>query len=82
MIGKIKGLGSYLPSKVLSNKDLEEMVETSDEWIVERTGIRERRIADPYKETVSKMACEAGKHDKQHGNSFGRVRGAARSQCG
>lgn len=61
MIGKIKGLGSYLPSKVLSNKDLEEMVETSDEWIVERTGIRERRIADPYKETVSKMACEAAK---------------------
>ena len=61
MLGKIKGLGSYLPSKVLSNKDLEEMVETSDEWIVERTGIRERRIADPYKETVSAMACSAAK---------------------
>ena len=39
------GLGSYLPSKVLSNKDLEQMVETSDEWIISRTGIRERRIA-------------------------------------
>ena len=46
MLGKIIGLGSYLPSKVLTNKDLEEMVETSDEWIVERTGIRERHITD------------------------------------
>ena len=61
MIGKIKGLGSYLPSKVLTNKDLESIVETSDEWIVERTGIRERRISDPYKETVSEMAISAAK---------------------
>lgn len=42
----IIGIGSYLPSKVLSNIDLEEMVDTSDEWISDRTGIRERRIAD------------------------------------
>lgn len=61
MIGRIKGLGSYLPSKVLTNKDLESIVETSDEWIVERTGIRERRISDPYKETVSEMAISAAK---------------------
>jgi 3-oxoacyl-[acyl-carrier-protein] synthase III len=43
---KILGTGSYLPSRILSNKDLEKMVDTNDEWIVERTGIRERRIID------------------------------------
>lgn len=42
---RIAGTGSYLPLRVLSNKDLEDMVDTSDEWIVERTGISERRIA-------------------------------------
>jgi len=42
----IIGTGSYLPDKVVTNKDLEKLVETSDEWIVERTGIRERRIAE------------------------------------
>ncbi len=42
---KIIGTGSYLPEKVLSNHDLEKMVETSDEWIFERTGIRKRHIA-------------------------------------
>lgn len=42
---RIIGLGSYLPKKVLTNQDLEKMVETSDEWIVSRTGMRERRIA-------------------------------------
>lgn len=41
----ILGTGSYVPERVLSNKDLEQMVETNDEWIVSRTGIRERRIA-------------------------------------
>ncbi len=41
----IAGSGSYLPSKVLTNQELAGMVETSDEWIVQRTGIRERRIA-------------------------------------
>ncbi|SDF77099.1 beta-ketoacyl-ACP synthase III [Sporolituus thermophilus] len=43
----ILGLGCYVPEKVLTNHDLEKMVDTTDEWIVERTGIRERRIADP-----------------------------------
>src|SRR5579863_8617560 len=42
---KIIGTGSYLPAKILTNLDLEKMVETSDEWIVTRTGIKERRIA-------------------------------------
>jgi len=44
---RIAGTGSYLPEKVLSNFDLEEMVDTSDEWIRKRTGIRERRLARP-----------------------------------
>ncbi|UCH53818.1 MAG: ketoacyl-ACP synthase III [Pseudomonadota bacterium] len=42
---RIIGTGGYLPEKILTNHDLEKMVETSDEWIVERTGVRERRIA-------------------------------------
>jgi 3-oxoacyl-[acyl-carrier-protein] synthase-3 len=48
---RITGTGSYLPSKVLTNHDLERMVETSDEWIVTRSGIRERRIAAPEEAT-------------------------------
>jgi 3-oxoacyl-[acyl-carrier-protein] synthase-3 len=40
------GIGSYLPDKILTNADLEKMVDTSDEWIITRTGIRERRMAD------------------------------------
>jgi 3-oxoacyl-[acyl-carrier-protein] synthase-3 len=47
----ILGLGTYVPEKILTNKDLEKMVDTSDEWIVERTGIRERRIAAPDQAT-------------------------------
>jgi len=43
----ITGTGMYVPERVLTNRDLEKLVETSDEWIVERTGIRERRIAAP-----------------------------------
>lgn len=43
---RITGLGSYLPVQKLTNEDLEKMVETSDEWIVSRTGMKERRIAD------------------------------------
>ncbi len=41
----IAGLGSYMPEKRLSNRDLEQLVDTSDDWIVQRTGIRERRVA-------------------------------------
>jgi 3-oxoacyl-[acyl-carrier-protein] synthase-3 len=41
----VRGIGSYLPQKVLTNADLATMVDTSDEWIVQRTGIRERHIA-------------------------------------
>ena len=41
----ITGVGSYVPEKILTNADLEKMVDTSDEWITTRTGIKERRIA-------------------------------------
>jgi 3-oxoacyl-[acyl-carrier-protein] synthase-3 len=44
---KISGLATYVPPRVLTNADLERMVETSDEWILQRTGIRERHIVDP-----------------------------------
>jgi 3-oxoacyl-[acyl-carrier-protein] synthase III len=43
----IIGLGYYVPEKVVTNKDIEKIVETTDEWIVERTGIKERRMVDP-----------------------------------
>ena len=55
---RIAGTGSYLPEKVLTNADLEKMVETSDEWIVSRSGIRERHIAEP-EQTTSDLAYEA-----------------------
>ena len=56
----ITGSGSYLPETVLTNADLEKMVDTSDEWIVTRTGIRERRIAGDGVAT-SDLAAEAGR---------------------
>lgn len=56
---RIAGTGSYLPTKVLTNHDLEKMVETSDEWIVERTGIRERRLVTD--ETAASMAEQAAR---------------------
>ncbi len=56
----IAGTGSYVPEKVLTNFDLEKMVDTSDEWIVTRTGIRERHIAAPEQAT-SDLATEAGR---------------------
>ena len=56
----IIGTGSYVPEKVLTNADLEKMVDTSDAWIQERTGIKERRIA-PEGVNASDMATEAAK---------------------
>ena len=43
----IRSLATYVPPRVLTNADLEKMVETTDEWILQRTGIRERHIVDP-----------------------------------
>ena len=56
----ITGVGSHVPSRVLTNADLEKMVETSDEWITTRTGIRERRIAAEG-EATSDLAVEAAR---------------------
>ena len=57
---RIAGTGSYVPERILTNADLEKMVETSDEWIRTRTGIEERRIAAPEQAT-SDLAYEAGR---------------------
>ncbi len=54
----IKGIGYYVPNKTWDNRDLAKMVETSDEWIYNKTGIRERRIADPC-EATSDLALYA-----------------------
>ena len=57
---KISALGIYVPPRVLSNADLEKMVETSNDWILERTGIRERHLVDKGVAT-SDLAVEAGR---------------------
>ncbi|MBT8374707.1 MAG: ketoacyl-ACP synthase III [Deltaproteobacteria bacterium] len=58
---RILGTGSYLPPKVLTNFDLQKMgLDTTDEWIIQRTGIRERRIAEPNI-AASDLGCEAAK---------------------
>ena len=56
----ITGWGMYVPEKVLTNADLEKMVDTSDEWIVSRSGIKERRIAAPH-ETASTLSINASR---------------------
>ena len=63
----IIGLGEYLPSRVLTNKELEKMVDTTDEWITTRTGIKERRIARPD-EATSDMAAEAARRALKEAN--------------
>jgi 3-oxoacyl-[acyl-carrier-protein] synthase-3 len=55
----VTGWGRYVPEQVLTNADLEKMVDTNDEWIVTRTGIRERRVAAAH-ETTASMAAVAG----------------------
>ena len=58
MFSKIIGTGGYLPKKIVTNKDLESTVDTTDQWIVERTGIKQRHIAEEN-ETTSSMAVQA-----------------------
>ena len=59
---KITGLGYFVPENIVTNKDLSKFMETSDEWIEERTGIKERRWIDPKTgETTSTMAVKASK---------------------
>src|SRR6476646_11034751 len=57
----IAGIGMYVPEQVVTNNDLTKYMETSDEWIQERTGIRERRYAHRTEETTTTMAVEASK---------------------
>lgn len=78
---RVAGTGAYLPARVLSNHDLEKLVETTDEWIFTRTGIKERRIASE-KETSTFMGggCPSGarrsenpghgsgSHSRRHGH--------------
>ena len=61
IFSKIIGVGSYLPKKLLTNKDLEKSLDTTDEWITSRTGIKERHIASPEEQT-SDLAFEAARN--------------------
>ena len=56
----VRGIGSYLPRRRLTNQDLEKVVETSHEWIVQRTGIEARHIADDD-ETTSVLGIQGGR---------------------
>ena len=61
------GVGSYVPEKVLTNSDLEKMVDTTDEWITDRTGIKERRIAADN-EATSDLAVIAAQKTIKNAN--------------
>ncbi len=56
---KLAGIGYYVPEKVVTNHDLTKVMDTSDEWIQERTGIKERRYATKHKETTSSLGARA-----------------------
>jgi 3-oxoacyl-[acyl-carrier-protein] synthase-3 len=58
---KIVGLGHHLPEQVITNQYLSTLMDTTDEWIIERTGIIERRWIDPTKDTVGNMAAKAAR---------------------
>ena len=64
---KIIGVGAYAPKRILTNADLEKMVETNDEWIVQRSGIRERHIADES-EATSDLALRAAQQAIERAN--------------
>lgn len=64
---RIIGMGAYAPKRILTNSDLEKMVETSDEWIVQRSGIRERHIADEG-EATSDLALKAAQQALERAN--------------
>ncbi|HWY32174.1 MAG TPA: hypothetical protein VNX46_15540, partial [Candidatus Acidoferrum sp.] len=66
----IAGVGHYVPEKILTNAELEAMVETTDEWITSRTGIKERRIA-AANEFTSDLATKAAERDENGGNHSG-----------
>lgn len=65
---KIAGIGMYVPENVVTNKDLSQVLDTSDEWIIERTGIHERHYAARFKETSTTMGIEAAKMAIENAN--------------
>ncbi len=56
---KIAGVGHYVPERIVTNNELSQIIDTSDEWIIERTGIHERRFIDPAKDTLANMSAKA-----------------------
>src|SRR5208283_341473 len=69
----ITGVGSYLPARVLTNSDLEKMVETTDDWITTRTGIKERRLAAKDEFTSDLAAKAAERAMKMAGVTAGQI---------
>lgn len=65
--GRVTGWGAYVPEKIITNYDLEKTVDTSHEWIVQRTGIHQRHIAAPYESTAT-MSVEAARRALQKAN--------------
>ena len=69
IMSKIKGVGYFVPENIVKNKDLEKLMDTSDEWIQERTGIRERRwVLEDSDESTSSMGTEAAKKAIKNAN--------------
>lgn len=64
----IKGIGHYVPENIVTNSDLEKIMDTSDEWIRERTGIEERRVATRFKETTTTMGAKAAERAIKNAN--------------
>ncbi len=65
---KIVGLGHHVPERVITNEYLSTIMDTNNDWIIERTGIRERRFMDPSKDTVANMAAKATRMALQRAN--------------
>jgi 3-oxoacyl-[acyl-carrier-protein] synthase-3 len=75
---RITGVGAFLPKRILTNADLEKMVDTNDEWIVQRTGIRERRIVDEN-EATSDLAVRAAQQALERANLLRKTSNSSRS---
>ena len=65
---KIKGIGHYVPERIVTNDDLSKLMDTNDAWITERTGIKERRFFNPDKDTVAGMAANASRMALERAN--------------
>jgi 3-oxoacyl-[acyl-carrier-protein] synthase-3 len=65
---RVAGIGHHVPETIITNEYLSSIMETNDAWIVERTGIKERRFMDPAKDTVGNMAAKAARMALQRAN--------------